>query len=81
MIRYMTHPNHGRMPVYNQKQIEVNEKNGWSLEVEKVAPVQPVKVDDVPVKVAEEPAKVDEPVSVEFTQPKKRGPKPKNQVQ
>jgi len=39
MQLYMTHPHHGKMPVYNNAEIESNKKNGWTLEQ-----IEPVKV-------------------------------------
>jgi len=35
MLKYMTHPNHGRMPVYSDGEIEYNSKFGWSVEEDK----------------------------------------------
>lgn len=32
MQRYMTHPYHGKMPVYSNSEIEANKRNGWKLE-------------------------------------------------
>lgn len=31
-MKYMTHPKHGRMPVYTPQEIEHNQKNGWILD-------------------------------------------------
>lgn len=47
MQRYMKHPHHGRMPVYNNSEIQANSKNGWTLEETepaKVAAPSPAKV-------------------------------------
>ena len=35
MQQYMSHPKHGRMPVYSQTEIDYNAKNGWVLDEEK----------------------------------------------
>lgn len=37
MLQYMTHAEHGRMPVYNPTEVEFNQKNGWVLETKDVA--------------------------------------------
>lgn len=31
-MKYMSHPKHGRMPVYTPQEIERNQKNGWVLD-------------------------------------------------
>ena len=38
MVKYMTHPQHGRMPVYSDTEVEYNAKLGWSLEQEPPIP-------------------------------------------
>ena len=38
MQQYMTHPDHGRMPIYSESEIEYNAKNGWLLEKEDIEP-------------------------------------------
>jgi len=40
MLNYMTHPKHGKMPVYNPTEIAVNKKHGWVLEKIKIHPAQ-----------------------------------------
>lgn len=30
-LRYMDHPQHGRMPVYTDAEVKANEANGWKI--------------------------------------------------
>ena len=34
MQKYMTHPKHGKMPVYSEVEIASNKKNGWIMDGE-----------------------------------------------
>lgn len=50
-LRYMEHPQHGRMPVYTDAEVKANEANGWKIidvdakpEPEPVEPAPPREV-------------------------------------
>lgn len=45
VLVYMTHPQHGRMPVYSPRQRDENLKNGWQVEAAPVnaTPAEPVR--------------------------------------
>lgn len=54
MQKYMSHPKHGRMPVYSDAEIAFNKKNGWIEETQEVVTFQQSTKTNVP-EVIEKP--------------------------
>lgn len=52
MQRYMSHPKHGRMPVYSIQEMERNKANGWQEETE-----QEIKQETPQVKLKGKPGR------------------------
>lgn len=71
MVYYLTHAEHGRMPVYDKGEIERMAKFGWSLEGSVVGVIVPG------IDPAQSPPVAPALAVVPEVQRKKPGPKPK----
>lgn len=55
---WMTHPEHGRMPVYDRGEVERVEKHGWTMLNEGESPIVMTTPDDAEVVVSGDTATV-----------------------